>query len=57
MKICQFWGWEFMSLSPKHLERIQKFSFFQRHHFKAELIVIFISLSLVNICQNFFELD
>ena len=37
MKICQFWGREFMSLSQKYEEGVQKFSFLARHHFKAEL--------------------
>ena len=37
MKIFQFCGREFMSLSQKHEERVQKFPFLARHHFKAEL--------------------
>ena len=46
MKICQFWGREFMPLSQKYEKRVRKFSFLARHHFKAELycytyIVIF----------------
>ena len=46
MKISQFWGREFMSLSQKYDERVRKFSFLKQHHFKAELyryisIVIF----------------
>ena len=46
MKICQFCGREFISLSQKYGERVRKFSFFARYHFKAELyryihIVIF----------------
>ena len=46
MKICRFWGKEFMSLSQKYEERVRKFSFLARHHVKAELyryiyIVIF----------------
>ena len=46
MKTWQFWGGEFMSLSQKYEERVRKFSFLARHHFKAELyryiyIVIF----------------
>ena len=46
MKICQFWGREFMSLSQKYEERVRKFSVLVRYHFKAELysyvyIVIF----------------
>ena len=46
MKICQFYGREFISLSQKYEERVQKFSFLPRHHFKAEVyrynyIVIF----------------
>ena len=49
VKICQFWGWEFMSLSQKYEERVHKSSFIARHHFKAELSR-YISLSLVNIC-------
>ena len=49
VKICQFWGWEFMSLSQKYEERVHKSSFIARHHFKAELSR-YISLSSVNIC-------
>ena len=30
-------GREFMSLSQKYEERVQKFSFLAQHHFKAEL--------------------
>ena len=46
MKLCQFWDREFMSLGQKYEERVRKFSFLARHHFKAELygyiyIVIF----------------
>ena len=46
MKICQFCGREFISLSQKYEESVRKFSFFAQHHFKAELyryifIVIF----------------
>ena len=46
INICQFWGRELMSLSQMYEERILKFSFFARDHFKAELygyiyIVIF----------------
>ena len=37
MKICQFWGREFMSLSQKYEQRVQKISFLARHHFKGEL--------------------
>ena len=37
MKICQFWGREFMSLSQKYEERVGKFFFFARHQFNAEL--------------------
>ena len=37
MTICQFWGREFMSLSQKYEERVQKFSFLARQHFKAKL--------------------
>ena len=36
MKLCQFWGREFMLLSQKYKERVRKFSFLARHHFKAE---------------------
>ena len=36
MKLCQFWGREFMSLSQKYEERVRKLSFLARHHFKAE---------------------
>ena len=37
MKICQFCGRGFMSLSQKYEETVRKFSFLTRHHFKAEL--------------------
>ena len=37
IKICQFWGREFMSLSQKYEERVRKFSFLARRHFNAEL--------------------
>ena len=37
MKICQFWDKEFMSLGQNYEERVRKFSFLARHHFKAEL--------------------
>ena len=56
MKICQFWGREFMSLSQKYEEGVRNFYIFARHLFKAELYVIFISLSLVSICQNYIRL-
>ena len=54
MKICQFWGREFMSLNQKHEERVGKFSFLARHRFKAELyryiyIVIFGSQNYVGL--------
>ena len=45
-----------MSLSQKYEESLRKFSFLARYHFKVELYRLFISLSLVNICQNYFEL-
>ena len=31
------WGRKFISLSKKYEERVRKFSFLARHHFKAEL--------------------
>ena len=37
MKICQYLGREFMSLSQKYEERVRIFSFLVRHDFKAEL--------------------
>ena len=37
MKICQFWSMGFMSLSQKYEERVRKFSFLTRNHFKADL--------------------
>ena len=37
VNFCQFWCWEFMSLSQKCEEREWKFSFLAQHHFKAEL--------------------
>ena len=51
-KICQFSGREFMSW----VRSIKKEYFLVRHLFKAELYVIFISLSLVSICQNYIRL-
>ena len=51
MKICQVWGRGFTSLSQKYEERVWKFFFLARH--KQNYIVTFISLSLVNICQNY----
>ena len=44
-----------MSLGQKYEEKLQKFSFLARH-FKVDYIVILISLSLVNICQNYIGL-
>ena len=37
VKICQFWGREIMSLTQKYEERVYKFSFLARYHFKAKL--------------------
>ena len=51
MKICQIWGKGFMSLSQKYEERVRKFPFLVQNY-----IVIFISLSLVNICHNYIGL-
>ena len=57
MKICQFWGMEFMLLSQKYEERVRKeygnFPFSHDIISKQNYIVIFISLSFVNICQNY----
>ena len=36
MKICQFWGRQFMTLSQKYEERVRKLFFLARHYFKAE---------------------
>ena len=36
MKICQFWGKEFMSVKQKYEEIVRKFSFLAQHHFKVE---------------------
>ena len=33
----QFWGRGFISLSQKYDEKVRKFSFLARHHFKVEL--------------------
>ena len=33
----QFWGRGFISLSQKYEEKVRKFSFLARHHFKVEL--------------------
>ena len=56
MKISTFWCKGFMSMTEKYVERVRKFFFLARHHVKAELTVIFISLSLVNICQDYIGL-
>ena len=40
MKICQFWGREFMSMSQKYEKRVLNFSFLVQLHFKAELYYI-----------------
>ena len=45
-----------MSLSQKYEEKVQKFSFLARHHFKAELYHYVYLLSLVNICKNYIGL-
>ena len=37
IKICQFRGREFMSLSQKYEERLRKFFFLARHCSKADL--------------------
>ena len=37
IEISQFWGRKLISLSQKYEERVRKFSFLARHHFKAEL--------------------
>ena len=39
MKICEFLGWEFMSLSHKYKETVRKFFFLTQLHFKAELYI------------------
>ena len=36
MKIYQFWGRGFISLSQKYEERVRKFPFLARHYFKSE---------------------
>ena len=56
MKICKFWGRELMSLSLKDKQRVRKFSFSHGIILGQNYIVIFISLSLVNSCQNYIEL-
>ena len=57
MKICQYWGREFISLSGKYEERVRGFSFLARHYFNAELYrYIIISLSLVKICWSYIVL-
>ena len=43
-------------MSQKYKERVRNFYLLVRHLFKAELYVIFISLSLVSICQNYIRL-
>ena len=44
MKIYQFWGRELTSLNQKYEERVWKFSFLAKHHFKAELYNYYISI-------------
>ena len=39
MTICQFWGREFMSLSQKYEERVQKFSFLHDSILKQNYIL------------------
>ena len=56
VKICQFWGREIMPLTQKYEERVWKFSFLARYHLKQNYIVIFISLSLVNLSRNYIGL-
>ena len=42
-----------MTLSQKYEKRVRKFSFFAHVILKQNYIVMFISLSLANICQNY----
>ena len=51
VKICQLWGREFMSLSQKYEERVQKFSILARHHFKTDryIFVVIFSKHLSNL--------
>ena len=49
-------GREFMSLSQKYEERVQKFSFLARHHFKAELYCYIYIVTFVKISQNYIGL-
>ena len=55
MKIFQFWGREFMSMSQKYEEKGGKFSFNTQHHFKAEqemLRVVTISMICSILASN-----
>ena len=52
MKICPFWGSEFMSLNQKYEGRVQKFSFLA-HHFKTEL---YRYIYIVNLSKHLSEL-
>ena len=55
MKICQFWGKGFMSLSQKYEEKVRKFSFFAQHHFKGTELKIcqYLCLHMKMICRRF----
>ena len=53
MKICPFWGREFVSLCQKYEKEYGNFPFSNDIILNQNYIVIFISLSLVKICQNY----
>ena len=40
MKICQFWGRKFISLSQRYEEKVRKFSFLAQHHFQAGVLFL-----------------
>ena len=57
MKICQYLGKEFMCHWVKSMKKVYaNFSFSRDINLKQNYIVIFILLSLVNICQNYIAL-
>ena len=45
-----------MSSSQKYEERVQKFSFLEQHHFKAELCCYIYIVIFVKISQNYIGL-
>ena len=56
MKISQFWGKEFMSLSQSMMEEYINFPFSHNIILKQNYFVILIVLSFINNCQNYIGL-